>query len=698
MPKDKSNSSHEYAELRKRAEKWINPNTLVSPSLSLAETRRLIHDLHTYQIELELQNDDLRQAQTELEESRRRFLELYDFAPVAYLTINDKDLITEANLTAGELLGIDRGQLLNRTLTTYIAAADQPIYYYTRKKLLETGTSQSALRIKKKDGAVIPALLKGAISPAVDGKSGQFRLTLTDISERQKLEENLRRSKNEWVKTFDAMSDMVTIQDPDMRIIRANKAAHDNFQVPAGGLDGRYCHEVFLGSNQPCPNCPLPKTLKEKNTNSAEIVNAKNGRVLEITTIPMLNENGEIYRIVHIAKDITEQKKVETELLQAHKMEAIGTLAGGIAHDFNNMLQAILGYADLARDELSKDSNAGNYLEEIIRAGKRAKEVIKQILTFSREDQEERQPVRPAAIINEALKLVRALLPATIEIEAEIAPDDGTIMINPTNLHHILINLSTNAMQAMKAEKGVLTVGLKRVALSEDEIVKEDGVRAGDYMELTVSDSGRGMDEKAMERIFEPYFTTRDVGKGSGMGLAMVHGIVRGCGGFIRVKSMPGQGSSFRLYFPVLAGETAAGVAEEEQAPIPTGRERILVVDDEESLVEMYQAILEQLGYAVTVHSSSEQALAAFQASPENFDLVITDQAMPKLSGSELATRLLAIRPTIPILLCTGYSSIISEENAAALGIAKYIAKPIRMKELAETIRETLDRGKSHPD
>jgi CheY-like chemotaxis protein len=271
-------------------------------------------------------------------------------------------------------------------------------------------------------------------------------------------------------------------------------------------------------------------------------------------------------------------------------------------------------------------------------------------------------------------------------------------MINPTNLHHILINLSTNAMQAMKAEKGVLTVGLKRVALSEDEIVKEDGVRAGDYMELTVSDSGRGMDEKAMERIFEPYFTTRDVGKGSGMGLAMVHGIVRGCGGFIRVKSMPGQGSSFRLYFPVLAGETAAGVAEEEQAPIPTGRERILVVDDEESLVEMYQAILEQLGYAVTVHSSSEQALAAFQASPENFDLVITDQAMPKLSGSELATRLLAIRPTIPILLCTGYSSIISEENAAALGIAKYIAKPIRMKELAETIRETLDRGKSHPD
>jgi CheY-like chemotaxis protein len=322
--------------------------------------------------------------------------------------------------------------------------------------------------------------------------------------------------------------------------------------------------------------------------------------------------------------------------------------------------------------------------------------VVKQILTFSRKDQEARQPVRPAVVIEEALKLVRALLPTTIEINAEIAPDDETIMINPINLQQILINLSTNAMQAMEDEKGILTVGLHRVRLAAAEIEKENGAAAGDYMELTVSDTGHGMDKKALARIFEPYFTTREVGKGSGMGLAMVHGIVHGGGGFIKVASTPGQGSSFRIYFPVLAGEVGAAEesAPEEAAPIPTGHERILVVDDEESLVEMYQAILEQLGYAVTVHSSSEQALATFQAAPESFDLVITDQAMPKLSGAELAKKLLAIRPTIPILLCTGYSSIISEENAAELGIARFIAKPIGIRELAETIRETLDQGK----
>lgn len=501
----------------------------------------------------------------------------------------------------------------------------------------------------------------------------------------------LRRSKEEWEKTFDSIHDIITIQDRDMRIVRANRAAHEAFQVQPGGLNGRHCYEVFRGTNELCPNCPQLLTLQENKTHTGNITHENLGKTFLVTSSPMLNRDGEFTHLIHIAKDITGYKKMEAELFQSRKMEAIGTLAGGIAHDFNNILSAILGYADLARDEIPQGSPTRNYLDQVLKAGHRAKELVKQILTFSRKGQETPQPMRPSSIIKEALKLMRASLPTTIDIHEEIAPDCGIILASPTNIHQVVVNLCTNAFHAMENEQGVLNVKLTRMDLKKDEAAHRSGVSAGAYVELLVKDTGCGMDKATMDRIFEPYFTTKDIGKGTGLGLALVHGIVQDCRGFIRVESEPGKGSAFHLYFPVIE-EKPAKAEEEKPEILPRGNERVLAVDDEKVIVDICKARLERMGYTVTTYCSSKEALAAFRSSPDSFDLVITDQTMPHLPGSALAKELLQIRPNIPIILCSGYSSMVSEERAIDLGIRKFAMKPVSPRDLAMMVRDVLDR------
>ncbi len=290
-------------------------------------------------------------------------------------------------------------------------------------------------------------------------------------------------------------------------------------------------------------------------------------------------------------QDITERKNMEAELFQAHKMEAIGTLAGGIAHDFNNILAAIIGYTDMAMDDIPEWSPSKNYLDQVLKAGNRAKELVSQILTFSRKGPEIQKPLQLSVIIKEGLKLIRASMPATIEIRDEIDSDCGSILANPTNIHQVLVNLCTNALHAMAEEKGMLTVKLTRVEIGENEAALQPGICAGAFIELQVSDTGCGMDERTMQRIFEPYFTTKDVGKGSGMGLALVHSIAQGCGGFIAVESELGKGSTFRVYFPAIE-ESEISEKGKMLESFPTGNERILVVDDEEAIVGMYKASL----------------------------------------------------------------------------------------------------------
>ena len=553
---------------------------------------------------------------------------------------------------------------------------------------------ESVHRIVRPNGEVRTVLEKSEDVVDASGKTIHSFGMVHDITEIREAENKILRAKEEWEKTFDAINDIITIKDKDMRIVRANKAFHEAFQVEPGALNGKYCYEVFRGIKRPCQDCPEIETLKDRQTHNANIAHKNLGKIFHVASSPIMDENGELTHIVHIARDITEQKKMEEELFQAHKMEAIGTLAGGIAHDFNNILAVILGYAEMVRDALPDESHTKSDINQVLKAANHAKKLVKQILAFSRKGQKTQQPLQPTPVIKEALKLMRASLPTTIEIQEKIDPDCGSIIANPTNVHQILVNLCTNALHAMEEEKGILTVKLTRVELKEPDLIHESGVSEGSFVELMVSDTGCGMDKRTIERIFEPYFTTKGVGKGTGMGLALVHGIVQGCGGFIKVESELNKGTTFHIYFPAIEEKTV-GSEEEQQEPLPRGDERILAVDDEEVIVRMYRATLERLGYKVTTYSSSEKALEVFQSSPNNFDLIITDQTMPHLPGSELAKELLQIRPDIPIILCTGYSSMISEEKAEEIGIKRFVMKPLSLRDLAMIVREVLDKSKS---
>ncbi|MBF0278884.1 MAG: response regulator [SAR324 cluster bacterium] len=512
-----------------------------------------------------------------------------------------------------------------------------------------------------------------------------------EISERERTEGLLRRSKEHWERTFNAMKDIVTIQNKDMEIIQANQATLNLFQSDHSEVIGKRCYELFRETSTPCEGCPEILTLGDCAIHESTIAHEKLQKVFYVTSSPILDEKGEFTHLVHIARDMTEQKKLESDLFQARKMEAVGTLAGGIAHDFNNMLSGILGYADLAKEEIPAGSDAKSYLVEVLKAGNRAKELVKQILTFSRKGTEIQNPLQVSLVIKEALKFMRASLPSTIEMKEEIDSECGFVIANPINIHQVLVNLCTNALHSMEDEKGTLAVKLKRVELAKHNAIPGAAKAEGKFVELSVRDSGCGMDKETAARIFEPYFTTKEVGKGSGIGLALVHGIVQRCGGFIKVESELNKGTTFFVYFPIVEENSAEGT-EAPQIQLPTGSERILAVDDEGAIAELIKATLDRLGYRVTIHCESVAALELFRSAPENFDLVISDQTMPGLSGIELSKKLLEIRPDIPIILCTGYSSVVSEETAEEFGIKRFVSKPISRSKLAMTVREVLDQ------
>ncbi len=403
---------------------------------------------------------------------------------------------------------------------------------------------------------------------------------------------------------------------------------------------------------------------------------------------------GTAKRIVGVMLDRTEYKQAEqknaemqAQFVQAQKLEALGTLAGGIAHDFNNILSLIFGNSELALLGVENGTDVRENIQAVMKAGTRARDLVKQILTFARQTAEEKQPVRISSIAKEALKLLRASLPTTIEIRESLA-SNATVMADPTQIHQILMNLCTNAKLAMP-EGGVLTVELTEKELDEAFDKRRPGADPCSWLRLTVRDTGTGMTPEVMQRIFEPFFTTREYGAGTGMGLAVVHGIVKDCDGTVTVDSEPGKGSTFHVFLPIC--KAAEVREEEEEKPLPTGTERILFVDDEEVIVTLATAMLQSFGYAVTATTNSLEALEVFRAASDAFDLIITDMTMPGLSGDDLARQILQIRKDIPILLCTGFSERMDEEAARAIGIKGFLMKPVSMKTLAGETRKALD-------
>ena len=443
-------------------------------------------------------------------------------------------------------------------------------------------------------------------------------------------------------------------------------------------------------------NLSHKETKQVFNSNDEQVLSIMIGEIGFALENSLLHSEAEGH-LRNLQERTKELDNANYQLRQAQKMEAIGTLTGGITHDFNNILGAIIGYTDLAIIDIPDGSKAKDNLLEAKKAARRAKELVNQILTFSRQSEQKLIPVKISIIIKEALKLLRASLPTTIEIHEHIDRDTGTIKADPTQIHQVLMNLCTNAGHAMREKGGILEVSLRNFDLGfRNSEIKEDekhfpmNLTPAPYLKLTVSDTGHGITPDVLERMFDPYFTTKEKGEGTGLGLSLVHGIVKDHGGTITVESEPEKGTTFRIFFPRIE-EAEKGADKVAEEPLPNGQERILFIDDEFALVDIGKQMLENLGYKVTIKTDSLEALKLFQEQPHEFDLVITDMTMPNMTGEKLAKELMRIRPDVPIILCTGFCGQITEENAKEIGIKEFAMKPLVMEDLAKTIRKVLN-------
>ena len=526
--------------------------------------------------------------------------------------------------------------------------------------------------------------------------------------ERKRIEENLRESTEMYRQLTEAAREIIITVDLSGRITFANRACLE--------LTG-FAREDLIGANL---TELLPEHILQLHVgrnfrdlakqqgfrlDETEIFRKDRSLVPLEVSIAVLRKNGRPAGILFTARDITERRKAEEEkrlfenrLRQSQKLEAIGTLAGGIAHDFNNILSAIINYSELLKDNLPEGSIEHTHLTEVLKAGDRASDLIKQILTFSRQMESEREPVPMNLILKESLGLIRASLPTTIEIVQDITADCGSVLADPSHIQQLVMNLCTNAYHAMESGRGILGIALKPVEITADTAESHPSLQKGRYVRLTVSDTGKGMDHQTKERIFDPFFTTKGKNKGTGLGLAMVHGIVTSLKGAITVFSEPGMGSTFNVFLPRIEGASDTSSLTEEVIPTGSG-ERILLVDDEPPILKSSKQLLERLGYQVDIVERATEALRLFSADPELYDLVITDQTMPTMTGIELARILMDIRPDIPVILCTGFSETITEETASRAGIRDFILKPVAKGELARSIRKVIAPAlaTSHP-
>jgi phosphate/phosphite/phosphonate ABC transporter binding protein len=536
---------------------------------------------------------------------------------------------------------------------------------------------------------------------------------LVETQERRRANDFLQQSRQQLEDIIDFLPDATLAIDKGGQVIIWNKAIEKMTGIGAPEMIGKGNHAYtipFYGAPRPQlmdlivgeqeeVERHYPGITREGNTLTTEdfcqSLYQNQGAWIFAKAAPLHDQSGNVIGAIESIRDITESKRAEAveknlqiQLQQAQKMESLGTLAGGIAHDFNNILGIVLGYAEMIEDDAPAGSPLANNIKQVLMAGQRAKELVKQILAFSRRSEAEKIPFLPAAIIKEAVKMLRSSLPATITIHQDIDLDSWLILADPTQIHQIVMNLCTNAFHAMEATGGTLSISLKEKVLSVDDLLNTLHIQPGHFLQLTIGDTGSGIPPEIRGRMFDPFFTTKEVGKGTGMGLAIIDGIVKDSGGFVVCGSQPGEGTIFHVYLPVISNTDPPENRPED--PLQYGNERILLIDDEEMLATMGKSMLASLGYRVTAETNSRKALSTFEDLPEAFDLIITDQTMPGMTGSDLARRMLQIRPDLPIILCTGYSSVLSEEKARSLGIKGFAFKPLAKNDLSVLIRKVL--------
>ena len=514
-----------------------------------------------------------------------------------------------------------------------------------------------------------------------------------EIQERQKAEHSLRESERRFRMLFDNLFDAQLLMDADGWIQNVNRAACHLISCSRNSLCGRRVTDLFHEREAGKIRSALANAVRDGIAYIEEsVINGEDQSFIQVEGGGVGLDMDGCRHVVFSLRDISHRKQLQSQLQQAQKMEAMGSLASGISHDFNNILSAIIGYTEIVRMDLDERSLAYRNLNQVLAAGNRAKNLVQQILTFSRQADTVNQPVKVSAIVTEALKLIQATMPSSIDIQPYLE-STAYVRCDPTQLHQICINLFSNAGHAMEEDGGVLEVRVTDIRLDEDFASAHPGITPGPHIQFSVADTGKGIAESVIGNIFDPFFTTKAAGKGTGMGLSVVHGIVANTGGAITVENRTEAGCRFTVYLPVLTEPVAEPSL--VQPAMKTGTERILFVDDEQFQVDLTTQVLVRLGYTIVAKTSSLDALALFKQDPAAFDLVITDLTMPQLAGKALAKKLHELRPDLPIILSSGFSTSISDEAAREMGFSAYLKKPLVIRELSVAIRKVLDDPKA---
>ncbi len=517
------------------------------------------------------------------------------------------------------------------------------------------------------------------------------------FADHRRSEKALQKSEEKYRNLVENINDIIYTTNQNGIVNYISPKVESLFGYRPEEIIGRHYSDFMYQEDIPRSNEQFRERLSGRIEPGEYRVLNKSGdiRWVRSSSLP-ITEGDRIVGLRGVLTDITKSRQLEVRLQQAHKMEAIGTLAGGIAHDFNNVLGIIMGNTELAMGDAPERNPAHDHLKEIKTAIIRAKEIVRQLLRVSRKTETNRIPINSIHVIKESLKFLRATLPKTIAIRQTFPAKCDTVLADPTQIHQVMINLGTNAAHAMQEKGGVLEVSLSNMNLYQSAVEKTHGLSPGNYVRLSVRDTGHGIDPKNQGRIFDPYFTTKGFGEGSGMGLAVVHGIVKSCKGEITVESDVGKGTTFNIYFPVT--EEPVFVEPKRSEMIPKGSEKIMLVDDEASIAAIGKEMLSRLGYQVKAGTDPLQALEAVKADPKQFDLIVLDMTMPQMTGDQLAKEILKIRSDMPMILCTGYSEKMDEKRAEALGLKAFVMKPITLIEIATTIRKVLDSREQIPD
>ena len=627
-----------------------------------------------------------------------KYQKLFERSADANLIIVDGKFV-DCNIATIKMLGYrNKQQLLDShpSELSPVRQADGQFSYVKANEMMAIAFDKGSNRFEwshiRADGEEFPVEVLLTSVPDSDKKT--LHVVWRDITDQKIAADALRESRDQLEAIFNSTQDGILVVELETKaFLTWNKAFREMLGYSINEISKLAIDDIHPSKEMPYIASQFEKLAKLGKDLSVDVpVLRQDGSSFFADISTSLVTIGDKRCAIGLFRDVTAKRELERNARHAQKLEALGTLAGGIAHDFNNILAAILGYSELVINKLPSDSKAQSELAEVVRAGHRAAELVKQILTFSRLSNSNFSPLKIQSGMDEVLHLLRATLPTTIEINQEIDEKCGSIMADATQIHQVLMNLCTNAFHAMEETGGTLTIKLQEVDLTEDADAALKDLAPGIYAELEVSDTGSGIEEDIIGHIFDPYFTTKEQGKGTGLGLAVVYGIVNDHNGTINAVSEVDSGTKFTVLFPVIDSVEVkpVPVIQHKEKP-PTGKERILFVDDEQSIAMLGQKMLETLGYSVRKETDSRTALKLFQNNPQDFDLVITDRTMPGLPGLELAKELVGIRPDLPIILCSGYSSVLSEQEAKELGIRAFVMKPTNRRELAQTIRNVLD-------